>query len=184
MMTLLTHSLSLFLSLFPSDRMIEIYDSHCVPIFEGSTSWPCHFLNTNKTAYLITFTASAHRPPCCIFQQPFYPPPPNFLDNVPYNGTSLLAGRTVNWWGFPGPAVSSHLKQFWVTVSQHTHTQTNLPSLSSPALFRMASLKTKSPLPFGSLLRPAGPPKYVLYSRIEYNRRVNLISKSSLSLFF
>ena len=68
-------------------NILEIYENYCINIFEKLPNWRCHFLNTNDTSYLISLNDTSPYPPCCIFGEPWSPPPPNFASNLPYNST-------------------------------------------------------------------------------------------------
>jgi len=76
--------------------MIENY-TYCVPIFTQGNRWPCEFLNVNNISYLLSWGSSPF-PPCCIFEQPWRPVGPRFLDKLSYNKTTILQGKSVDWW--------------------------------------------------------------------------------------
>jgi len=82
-------------------QILEVYHDMCVPIFQNGSNFQCNFLNTDSVSYLITFE---DRPkgfaPCCIFEKPWNPPPPNIIEaiNATFNGTSIVEGNIVNWW--------------------------------------------------------------------------------------
>lgn len=83
--------------------MIEYYYDICIPIFETtSNNFTCNFLNVNGTAYIVVNDPRATgRPPCCIYQKPWNPPAPDFLQKAPgvqYNGTGVYYSRSVLWW--------------------------------------------------------------------------------------
>lgn len=82
--------------------MLEVYDDFCVPIFEQGNNWRCHFLNINGTSYLVSWDGPLS--PCCVFAEDFNPPSPDFLNaaKVPFNKTTSLEGRDVNWWVLDG----------------------------------------------------------------------------------
>jgi len=74
--------------------MIEVRYDYCVNIFPSfEPTFPCIFHNVNQTSYLISFNTTS-LPPCCVFAQPWHPPPPDFLQN----GTVLPVGPTP-WYG-------------------------------------------------------------------------------------
>jgi len=88
--------------------MIEYYYDICIPIFEStSNNFTCNFLNVNGTAYIVVPNPRATgRPPCCIFQKPWNPPAPDFLQKaagVKYNGTGVYNTRPVLWWVLDDP---------------------------------------------------------------------------------
>ncbi|CAF1329472.1 unnamed protein product [Rotaria magnacalcarata] len=88
--------------------MVEYYYDICIPIFEAtSNNFTCNFLNVNGVAYIVvTDPRATGRPPCCIFQKPWSPPAPNFLQTaagVKYNGTGVLYTRPVYWWVLDDP---------------------------------------------------------------------------------
>lgn len=88
--------------------MIEYYYDICIPIFEAtSNNFTCNFLNANGTAYLVvTDPRATGRPPCCIYQNPWSPPAPNFLSTAPgvkFNGTGVYGSRPVLWWVLDDP---------------------------------------------------------------------------------
>jgi hypothetical protein len=88
--------------------MIEYYYDICIPIFEATTNnFTCNFLNVNETAFLVvTDPRATGRPPCCIYQKPWNPPAPDFLQKaagVKYNGTGLYYARPVLWWVLNDP---------------------------------------------------------------------------------
>lgn len=80
-------------------NMIEQRFDYCVNIFGYDNRFPCNFTNVNGTSYLISRGAS-HLPPCCVFGQPWSPPPPDFLRN---KVRSVYSG-TVPWGGTPSGA--------------------------------------------------------------------------------
>jgi len=98
---------------FSMGSILEVYDDFCVPIFENGSNWRCHFLNTPygetpvDTSFLITFEdhPDPHRPPCCVFAQPWFPPPPDFLNRVqaPFNQTTKYMSTVTDWWVYGGP---------------------------------------------------------------------------------
>eukprot|EP01119_Soliformovum_irregulare_P024661 TRINITY_DN889_c0_g1_i1.p1 TRINITY_DN889_c0_g1~~TRINITY_DN889_c0_g1_i1.p1 ORF type:complete len:220 (+),score=32.28 TRINITY_DN889_c0_g1_i1:44-703(+) len=84
-----------------SSSILEVYEQVCIPIFPQGSDWKCHFLNYNEVAYLIMFEDRPKSyPPCCIFGKPWSAPSPDFIAkaNIPYNGTSPILNRQVNWW--------------------------------------------------------------------------------------
>ncbi|CAF1364879.1 unnamed protein product [Rotaria sordida] len=88
--------------------MIEYYYDICIPIFEAtSNNFTCNFLNVNEIAYLVvTDPRATGRPPCCIYQNPWNPPAPDFLQKAPgakYNGTGVFYTRPVRWWVLDDP---------------------------------------------------------------------------------
>jgi hypothetical protein len=61
--------------------MVEQYYDFCVPIFPAGNNWTCHFVNTQSVSYLVTFEdRPENQPPCCVFENPWYPPAPNFVE--------------------------------------------------------------------------------------------------------
>ena len=69
--------------------MIEVRYDYCVNIFPWSNDFSCIFFNVNGTSYLMS-NGTTNLPPCCIFGQPWHPPPPNFLRG---NLSAEFAGR-------------------------------------------------------------------------------------------
>lgn len=61
--------------------MIEQYFDFCA----NGSNWKCHFLNTQGVSYLVMFEdRPPNAPPCCVFENPWYPPAPNFIEVI-YN---------------------------------------------------------------------------------------------------
>eukprot|EP00026_Physarum_polycephalum_P016797 Phypoly_transcript_17798.p1 GENE.Phypoly_transcript_17798~~Phypoly_transcript_17798.p1 ORF type:complete len:235 (+),score=27.21 Phypoly_transcript_17798:31-705(+) len=80
--------------------MREVYLDFCVPIFPNGSNWKCDFLNVNATSYLIMYDDRPQgQPECCVFEEPWYPPAPNFLQvsNAVPNGTGTVWGQPVEW---------------------------------------------------------------------------------------
>ncbi|CAF0885981.1 unnamed protein product [Didymodactylos carnosus] len=97
---------------WPTRAMIEIYKDYCIPVFQTDTNFTCNLLNVDSIAYIIVTDArQTKRPPCCIYQNPWNPPAPDFLQpgkGVKYNGTGIFiddsgAERPVVWWGIADP---------------------------------------------------------------------------------
>eukprot|EP00759_Apiculatamorpha_spiralis_P006917 PhF_6_TR14129/c0_g1_i3/m.22597 len=85
--------------------MIEKRFDYCVNIFPTGNNFSCVFHNINATSYLLTEGPNSPFPPCCIFGQPWHPPPPDFLRSkvrsqyVP--GNYPWAGVNAQWWIVP-----------------------------------------------------------------------------------
>ncbi len=61
--------------------------------------WTCDFLNVNGTSFLLQFQDRfPGQPECCVFERPWEPPAPSFLDGVPIFKSSELKNRTVDWY--------------------------------------------------------------------------------------
>jgi hypothetical protein len=101
-------------------NIIEKRLDYCVNIFpDMDNTFPCTFQNVNGTSYLIS-EGAPHLPPCCVFGQPWYPAPPDFLRknvNSTYGGKQpwgptdafWFANNDIApptgpfWWSFMGP---------------------------------------------------------------------------------
>ena len=60
--------------------MREQYYDFCVPIFPNGSNWKCDFLNTQGVSFLVMYEdRPINQPPCCIFEKPWMPPAPDFL---------------------------------------------------------------------------------------------------------
>ena len=111
-------------------RMIEVRTDYCVNIWNFSNMFPCTFHNINGISYLISFNTS-ELPPCCVFGQPWYPPPPGFLR---HNVTTVLErrapwdGRPADW--FENPLIPPPIGPFWFAFRNAT---------TSPQLYKCFS---------------------------------------------
>ncbi|KAL4453031.1 hypothetical protein ABPG73_015868 [Tetrahymena malaccensis] len=95
---------------FATESMIEFYYDFCIPIFQNPSSYhqfPCRFLNTKRTAYLLIDKPMLTRPPCCVFATEFHPAHPNFIveHNLQLKGTYQQNGEEVDyyWLDIPPP---------------------------------------------------------------------------------
>jgi hypothetical protein len=94
-----------------TQSMLEIYYDFCVPIFSYGNDWRCRFLIVDQVSYLMVMDPVQVEVPknCCVFMNPFHPPPPNFAvrAQMPYNTTTELGpgtgDRKVNWFVLDGP---------------------------------------------------------------------------------
>jgi hypothetical protein len=84
--------------------LIEERLDDCVNIFPAvPNTFPCTFHNTNGTSYLLSFNTTA-LPPCCVFGDPWYPPPPAFLRT---RVASILNATNVPWGGAGGSGLTT-----------------------------------------------------------------------------
>ncbi len=87
-------------------KVVEEHFDFCVPIFPGGDDFPCRFLGVEDKAYLITFNADGSSN-CCMFLDKFGPPINTFIDQMTFHKTTVVSGRTIDWWlmaiPMPGP---------------------------------------------------------------------------------
>ncbi|CAF2461586.1 unnamed protein product [Rotaria sp. Silwood2] len=126
--------------------MIEYYYDICIPIFEAtSNNFTCNFLNANGIAYLVvTDPRATGRPPCCIYQNPWSPPAPDFLQKAPgvkYNGTGVFYTRPVFWWVLDDPQdpAGPFGYSFFEDTCRSSSTSKNLMCTPSQFFFRATS---------------------------------------------
>lgn len=119
---------------WPNRRMIEIRKDFCVNIFGFSNLFPCTFHNINGTSYLYSENTTG-LPPCCVFGQPWNPPPPGFLRN---NVTAMLArrspwnGQQSDW--FIVPSILPPTGPFWFAFKNYTTSPQVYLSFSFPGM--------------------------------------------------
>lgn len=117
-----------------SQAMIEKRLDYCVNIFPTGNNFTCIFHNVNKTSYLVTAGPNSPFPPCCVFGQPWFPPPPDFLQTrvqaqfaayAPWSNVSAL------WWVVP--SVAPPTGPFWYAFASEQSPQVYL-SFSFPGV--------------------------------------------------
>lgn len=86
--------------------MVEVYYDKCIDIFPSAgNNYSCMFLNVNASTFLTRSFANGTNS-CCLFETPWYPPPPNFLhqDGISFAGvTHKMSVLPINWWNIPVP---------------------------------------------------------------------------------
>ena len=75
--------------------MIEQRFEYCVNVFPFSNNFSCSFVNVNNISYL-TSNGTSHLPPCCVYGDPWMPPPPDFLRT---REVTTVANTSVRWRG-------------------------------------------------------------------------------------
>jgi hypothetical protein len=82
-------------------NLIEVRVDYCVNIFPTmNNTFPCTFWNINGTSYLTSVGAPA-LPSCCIFGNPWWPAPPDFLRNrvnSTWAGEMAWDATNASWW--------------------------------------------------------------------------------------
>lgn len=115
--------------------MIEVREDFCVNIFSFSNLFPCTFHNTKGTSYLISFNTT-NLPPCCIFGQPWQPPPPDFLRQSSTRGIlrnrEMWSGRLADWYIIP--SIEPPTGPFWFAYRNSTTSPQVYLSFSFPGM--------------------------------------------------
>jgi hypothetical protein len=115
--------------------MMEVRLDYCVNIFNFSNDFPCTFLNVNATSYLIS-SGTPNLPSCCVFGQPWYPPPPNFLrdGNVTVSPPKVRDWdcERVDW--FEVPSIQPPTGPFWFSFFNRTWEHQVYRSFSFPGM--------------------------------------------------
>jgi hypothetical protein len=134
---------------FKASRGFTIYDwatttliehryDYCVDIFPGvANDFPCTFWDVNGTSFLTSDPAKSGLPGdgCCVFGDPWYPPPPDFLRarvNSTYGGELTWDTWNATWWenrDIPPPA-----GPFWWSFADGSASPQVYTSFSFPGI--------------------------------------------------
>ena len=141
--------------------LIEKRFDYCVNIFPTmKNDFPCTFWDINGTSYL-TSVGAPHLPKCCVFGQPWYPPPPDFLRkrvNSTYGGAAPWNQGTANWfvnYDIPPPA-----GPFWWSfrdgeVSPQVYSSFSFPGIEGWVQQNFFGVQTYPPPPASTWTVPA-----------------------------